>query len=975
MKFAFILLLFVFTCNLPLFAQHKVAIQWQRTIGTSNQERFDEIVNDSRNVVTACSDGGYAIAVLRPSNPASPCNSSTWTGEHLWLIKFNKFGVTEWEKCYGGQFSNYWMYVNPGGLIQTADSGFVIVGGTNFNDGDFITNHGSYDAFVIKTSASGAKEWSRCYGGTEAEGFSSVVQDYDGNYVVAGEVRSNNGDVVGIHWYGSSGTDAWIVKISPTGNIIWQKCIDYSWGNERFSSVKMGTDSSFVAVGLISAKVSKSGTLLWQRSEESFDVVLDSYNYVYSTKREQSYAQVRKVSPAGTLMWTKELFPGVTGAVAISLQMPDDTSLVVVGKTNAQAHSFYGLHGGYQSWSYDDIFFAQIDSAANVKMLKCFGGTAMDIPVHLTPTPDKGYLMLGLSQSNDGDVLQNLGNVDYWLAKIGSFNTVKGKMFFDYNNNALQDVGEDAFTNTFVTSVKNGSVNGVYSNDGTFSYTVDTGALVAKPVLNQPYYTINPASLNTSHLTYGHTDSVIFAIIPIPGITDLAVSLGTQNPQRPGFTNKLYLVLTNNGTKVIQNAFVSILPDTRTTIIAHDSIGFSRSLDTLTWQFNNLEPRNSKTVTISIRNAAPPVLNIGNPLFHFVQARPFANDSSDYDNRDTIVQYMVGSFDPNNKLDDVGGILYKDRYMNGDKFLYTINFQNTGTDTAFTVAIRDTLSSLYNMQSLEMIGSSHPYTMTIAGNRLQWTFSDILLVDSVTNEPKSHGYVMFRIKPRTGLNVNQVLSNTAAIYFDYNLPVITNRNDVKITLRPGGTFPVNITGIKATNQNGNVQVEWNVSNESNIARYDVEHSTNGFNFRRFTATPAVNTETAHTYNALHTSPNKRGNYYRVKAIGLNGEVTYTNIVKVDIGKEISTGIAVYPNPIKGNIINVGMNGFDKGTYHLSVYNSSGKLVAGKAIQITDAGQSSIENLSLPPAMAKGVYQVKITGVGTASRYMQQFIIE
>ena len=256
---------------------------------------------------------------------------------------------------------------------------------------------------------------------------------------------------------------------------------------------------------------------------------------------------------------------------------------------------------------------------------------------------------------------------------------------------------------------------------GSFNYTVDTGSLVTKPLVSS-YYTVDPTSLNTARTTYGHTDSVDFAIVPRPGITDLSVSLGSQWSQRPGFENKLYLVLTNNGTKVIQNALVGIVPDTKMMVTSHDSTGFFRSMDTLFWQFNNLEPRQTKTVTINTRNPAPPIMVIGDSLFHFVLASPFANDSTDFDNKDTIRQNVVGSFDPNNKLDDLGGILYNDRYKNGDKLLYTINFQNTGTDTAFTVVIRDTISSMFDIHSLQMVGASHPYTAYDKRNRAAMDF-------------------------------------------------------------------------------------------------------------------------------------------------------------------------------------------------------------------------------------------------------------
>ena len=140
-----------------------------------------------------------------------------------------------------------------------------------------------------------------------------------------------------------------------------------------------------------------------------------------------------------------------------------------------------------------------------------------------------------------------------------------------------------------------------------------------------------------------------------------------------------------------------------------------------------------------------------------------------------MVQQVQGSYDPNDKTETHGGIITPEQ-LAGDEFLtYLIRFQNTGTDTAFTVMIRDTLTNKLDWSSFEMLSSSHPYQLyMIKPHILEFSFPNILLVDSNKNEPASHGFVAYRIKPKSNLVVGDTVLNRAHIYFDYNLPVITN---------------------------------------------------------------------------------------------------------------------------------------------------------------------------------------------------------
>ncbi|MDX1911386.1 MAG: hypothetical protein SFV22_07865, partial [Saprospiraceae bacterium] len=107
---------------------------------------------------------------------------------------------------------------------------------------------------------------------------------------------------------------------------------------------------------------------------------------------------------------------------------------------------------------------------------------------------------------------------------------------------------------------------------------------------------------------------------------------------------------------------------------------------------------------------------------------------------------ITGSFDPNDKTGYPLGLGDAHYIERGDDLTYTLRFQNTGNDTAFLVVLRDTLPSTLDPASFRPQGASHPYSWQLNGEGvLVFTFANILLPDSTTNEPASQGYVTFRI--------------------------------------------------------------------------------------------------------------------------------------------------------------------------------------------------------------------------------------
>jgi hypothetical protein len=143
--------------------------------------------------------------------------------------------------------------------------------------------------------------------------------------------------------------------------------------------------------------------------------------------------------------------------------------------------------------------------------------------------------------------------------------------------------------------------------------------------------------------------------------------------------------------------------------------------------------------------------------------------------RQTFCREVTSSFDPNIKTALPRGIGEDHLIDDHWRLNYVIDFQNTGNDTAFTVVIRDTLSEHLDLSSLRIQGGSDLFRWALnPGRELVFTFENILLPDSTTNFEGSLGHISFQVKPRDGLVPGTVIENTAAIYFDFNAPIITN---------------------------------------------------------------------------------------------------------------------------------------------------------------------------------------------------------
>jgi len=201
-----------------------------------------------------------------------------------------------------------------------------------------------------------------------------------------------------------------------------------------------------------------------------------------------------------------------------------------------------------------------------------------------------------------------------------------------------------------------------------------------------------------------------------------------------------------------------------------DSIVFKFEGNGLTWRLeadqHPLHPGNSHP------NAT--IENCGNGNWTPGLVNILPQDDADPIN-DIFCGEVQGSYDPNDKTGFPLGVSTDHGILPNQKIEYLIRFQNTGTDTAFNITIRDTLSAHLDIFSVVSGVSSHDYSFKIHGPRvLEWTFNNIMLPDSNVNEPLSHGFVKFEVEQEPDLPLGTLIENTAAIYFDFNAPIITN---------------------------------------------------------------------------------------------------------------------------------------------------------------------------------------------------------
>jgi len=258
---------------------------------------------------------------------------------------------------------------------------------------------------------------------------------------------------------------------------------------------------------------------------------------------------------------------------------------------------------------------------------------------------------------------------------------------------------------------------------------------------------------------------------------DISVNLLSYwSAPRPGFTYRNMLVIKNNGESTVSSGTVAFTKDPLVTYSGATGLSTGNSItptaDGFTLDFINLLPGESEVVYIDLLVSTS--ANLGDMITNVAEYTTSSSDVVVENNSSSLSEIIIGSYDPNDINESHGPEIEHVSFTEDDYLYYTIRFQNVGTASAINVTIENVLDPKLDKTTFQMLSASHSYAVERDFDALTWQFNNINLADETTDEPNSHGFAYYKIKPLAGYEIGDIVPNTAAIVFDFNAPVITN---------------------------------------------------------------------------------------------------------------------------------------------------------------------------------------------------------
>lgn len=360
----------------------------------------------------------------------------------------------------------------------------------------------------------------------------------------------------------------------------------------------------------------------------------------------------------------------------------------------------------------------------------------------------------------------------------GGLNLISGNVFSDINNDGIKN-GQDYGVKYSAVHCSNPDYILPADSIGDYSlYTTGTGDTISA-LLPTGFCSLNPSY----YITNGAASNANLGIYFYPGVQDLAVDLTNSSAFHSGFKTILDATIINNGTVKLPVQLTVVLDPLLNYVSANINPSQING-NTLMWNLDSLSLLETKQ--ISILTQVPFTTGIGTPVYCTASILPIIGDTIPSTNNTILADTVVNSFDPNEKTFLYGNYFTPTQVQNGEEMIYTIRFQNLGNYPASNILITDTLNSFLDFETFHIIASSHSVLWTCKDQGvIEFTFNNINLPDSSTDEPASHGYVKYGIKCNAQVPLGSVIDNTAYIIFDYNDAVITNTTTTTI-LDPTG---------------------------------------------------------------------------------------------------------------------------------------------------------------------------------------------
>jgi len=306
-----------------------------------------------------------------------------------------------------------------------------------------------FDVWVVKISSTGVIEWQRCYGGSENDYGYSVSLTPDGGYIFGAQTRSSDGDVTGNPF---NSDRAWLIKTNSTGVIQWQSGITIAYMNNVEPTADGGYIAACLSAGIVPGAEVTCGM-------GGYDILLV------------------KFSSTGAIVWQKCL-GGTEDDFAQSIHQTADGGYIVAGGTSSSDGDATGYHvtPPGASYQYYDYWVVKLNSTGNIMWQKTLGGSGNEFANDIQQTTDGGFIVAGQTVSTDGDVtgfhtpLPNsiFYSADYWIVKLDSLGNLMWQKALggsgDDEAKSIRQTADGGYIVAGYTNSTDGDVTGYHIN-------------------------------------------------------------------------------------------------------------------------------------------------------------------------------------------------------------------------------------------------------------------------------------------------------------------------------------------------------------------------------------------------------------------------------------------------------------------------------------------------------------------------------
>ncbi|WP_298427245.1 T9SS type A sorting domain-containing protein [uncultured Kordia sp.] len=364
------------------------------------------------------------------------------------------------------------------------------------------------------------------------------------------------------------------------------------------------------------------------------------------------------------------------------------------------------------------------------------------------------------------------------LYKDNSPHVIQGKVTYDENaDNCVTSTYTP--TNIQIKSTAATSGNVYYSNTnslGNYGFSFEETGTVITEIPNG-VITSNPINYSNTFTTAQTISNQDFCITSTIVGTDVSVVIIPTTDARPGFDSGYSIVYTNNGGTTATGTIDFTYDTTLVNHLSSSPTENSATANSLSWNYSNLQPFETRVINVFFNINTPPIVNNGDVLSFQASISPIA-ETVTINNTFDLQQITIGSYDPNDAIVLQGSLITAAQAS--EDLHFRIRFQNTGTASAININVNTILDVDLDWTTFTPLYASHAYTTTVNNGEVNFKFDNINLADSTSDEPNSHGYIVFKAKPNVGFAVGDIVSCKADIYFDYNLPIITNTATTQI---------------------------------------------------------------------------------------------------------------------------------------------------------------------------------------------------